>query len=153
MNHARTAIAVSALALSAAALGATEASALLGPEPGSGYTTTPDCHWSYHPVCDEVSVPLPPEAELDGTSATPVVTYGWPDEGTGYAGYADQSSQTSTEPSQGLDTTSVALGVLGSIALGGAGLAIALVIQRRRLQSLELTPQVTAAQPPRQGSR
>ncbi len=65
MNHARTAIAVSALALSAAALGATQASARLDPEPASGYTTTPDCHWSYHPVCDEVPVPVPPaEAAL-----------------------------------------------------------------------------------------
>ena len=70
MNHARTAIAVSALALSATALGATEASAQLAPEPRSGYTTTPDCHWAYHPVCDEVPVPvLPVEAALDPGSS------------------------------------------------------------------------------------
>ena len=62
MNHARTAIAVSALALSAAALGATQASARQDPEPGSGYTTTPDCHWAYHPVCHEVPVPGPGNA-------------------------------------------------------------------------------------------
>ncbi|TCC65676.1 hypothetical protein E0H73_01690 [Kribbella pittospori] len=36
------------------------------PEPGSGYTTTPDCHWAYHPVChEEASVVVPPvEATL-----------------------------------------------------------------------------------------
>ena len=66
MNHARTAIAVSALALSAAALGVSQASARLGPEPGSGYTTTPDCHWAYHPACQETPVPMAPvEAALD----------------------------------------------------------------------------------------
>jgi hypothetical protein len=70
MNHARTAIAVSALALSAAALGATQASAQPGPEPGSGYTTTPDCHWAYHPACHETPAPVPPvEAALDPGSS------------------------------------------------------------------------------------
>ena len=66
MNYARTAIAVSALALSAAALGAAEASAQLAPEPRSGYTTTPECHWAYHPVCHATPAPVPPvEAALD----------------------------------------------------------------------------------------
>jgi hypothetical protein len=137
MNHARTAIAVSTLALSAGALGATEASAQLAPEPGSGYTATPDCHWSYHPVCDEVPVPVPP---VNGTLPTAVVTYGWPDEGTGYPGFADQPSPTSTEPNQGLDPTSVALGALAGIALGGAGLGVALVVKRRRDHVTLLTP-------------
>jgi hypothetical protein len=41
MNHARTAIAVSALALSAAALGATQASAQYEPGPGSAPATAP----------------------------------------------------------------------------------------------------------------
>jgi hypothetical protein len=61
-----------------------------------------------------------------------VQTDGWPDEGSGYPGYADESSPTGTGSNQGLDTTSVALGALGGIALGGAGLGITLVVQRRR---------------------
>jgi hypothetical protein len=70
MKHARTALAASALALGAAALTATEASARPDTEPGSGYTTTPDCHWAYHPVCYEAPVPLPrAEAALDPTPA------------------------------------------------------------------------------------
>lgn len=58
MDHARTAIAVSALALSAAALGATNAAATHPaengtlPAPAAPYDW-PDCHWAYHPVCDE----------------------------------------------------------------------------------------------------
>jgi hypothetical protein len=36
------------------------------------------------------------------------------------------------DPESGLDTTSVALGALGGIALGGAGLGITLGMQRRR---------------------
>ena len=42
--------------------------------------------------------------------------------------------RTATAPVQddGLDANSVALGALGGIALGGAGLAIALGTQRRR---------------------
>jgi hypothetical protein len=66
MNRKYWAIAGSALALGAAALTAAEASARLSPEPGSGFTATPDCHWAYHPVCDEVPVPVAPvEAALD----------------------------------------------------------------------------------------
>jgi hypothetical protein len=64
----------------------------------------------------------------------------WPDEGTGYPGYGDRPSPTAFVPStggpvtqrNGLDTTSVALGALAGIALGGAGLGITLVVQRRR---------------------
>jgi hypothetical protein len=64
----------------------------------------------------------------------PFVPDDWPDEGTGYPGYADQSSSTGIATSQGsgLDTTSVALGVLGGIAFSGAGLGISLAVQRRR---------------------
>ncbi|TCN32192.1 hypothetical protein EV642_128102 [Kribbella sp. VKM Ac-2500] len=70
MNRRYSAIAVSALALGGAALTVTEASARLDPDPGSGYTTTPDCHWAYHPACDEVLVPVPPvEAALDPGSS------------------------------------------------------------------------------------
>ncbi|TCN40105.1 hypothetical protein EV644_10632 [Kribbella orskensis] len=71
MNRKYWAAAVSALALGAATLTATEASALLAPEPASGSTTTPDCHWAYHPACEEVPVSVPPaEAALDpGPSA------------------------------------------------------------------------------------
>jgi len=36
------------------------------------------------------------------------------------------------DPSSGLDTSSIALGALGGIALGGAGLGITLGVQRRR---------------------
>jgi len=108
MNHAGTAIAVSALALSAGALGATNAVAT-------------------HPA-------------ENGTLPVPVAPYGQPDERTGYPGYADRSSPTSTEPNQGLDTTSVAVGALGGIALGGAGLGIALVVQRRRTHVTLPTP-------------
>jgi hypothetical protein len=72
----------------------------------------------------------------------------WPDEGTGYPGYGDQSSLTAYVPStgssgtqrSGLDTTSVALGALAGIALGGAGLGITLVVQRRRDHAALPTP-------------
>ncbi|TDW93458.1 hypothetical protein EV137_0740 [Kribbella pratensis] len=37
-----------------------------------------------------------------------------------------------TGPSGGVDATSAALGALGGIALGGAGLAVTLGLQRRR---------------------
>jgi hypothetical protein len=58
----------------------------------------------------------------------------WPDEGKGYPGYADESSPTGAGSHQGngLDTSSVALGAMGGIALGGAALGITLVVQRRR---------------------
>ena len=135
MNHTRTAVSVAALAVSVTALGASTASALY--EPGSGSapaTITPDCHWAYHPVCGED----PPDPD-------------WPDEGSGYPGYGDESSSR-TAPDQrppnypaydqdlirpveqrnGLDTTSVALGAVGGMALGGAALGITLGVQRRR---------------------
>jgi|tagenome__1003787_1003787.scaffolds.fasta_scaffold20014160_2 hypothetical protein len=59
MNRASTAIAVSAIALSAAALGATNAAATHPadngtlPTPAAPYGS-PDCHWAYHSVCNEV---------------------------------------------------------------------------------------------------
>ncbi|MEU4295302.1 hypothetical protein AB0E63_44380 [Kribbella sp. NPDC026596] len=60
----------------------------------------------------------------------------WPDEGSGYPGYADPPAPLApVEPvNQGtaLDTTSIALGALGGIALGGAALGIALGVQRHR---------------------
>jgi hypothetical protein len=63
-----------------------------------------------------------------------VQTDGWPDEGQGYPGYADEPSPTGAGSHQGdgLDTSSVALGAMGGIALGGAALGITLVVQRRR---------------------
>ena len=66
MNRKYWAIAGSALALGAATLTTTEASAQLAPEPGSGSITMPDCHWAYHPACKEAPLPVPPaEAALD----------------------------------------------------------------------------------------
>ena len=61
----------------------------------------------------------------------------WPDEGSGYPGYADQpaTGPAPVEPvnqATALDTTSIALGALGGIALGGAALGITLGVQRRR---------------------
>jgi hypothetical protein len=42
-----------------------DASARLAPDPGPGSATTPGCHWSYHPACEEGPVPVPPvEAAL-----------------------------------------------------------------------------------------
>ena len=50
-----------------------------------------------------------------------------------YPDYAPQDPiSPAAEPTSGLDTTSVALGALGGIALGGAGLGITLGVQRRR---------------------
>jgi hypothetical protein len=66
MNRTYWAIAGSALALGAATLTATEASARVDPMPEGEYTIAPDCHWAYHPVCEEVPVQVPPvEAALD----------------------------------------------------------------------------------------
>jgi hypothetical protein len=58
----------------------------------------------------------------------------WPDEGSGYPGYADPAPQPveSVGPTTTLDSTSVALGAMGGIALGGAALAVTLVVHRRR---------------------
>jgi hypothetical protein len=59
----------------------------------------------------------------------------WPDEGVGWPGYADQPAQPPAESvnqATALETTSVALGALGGITLGGAALGITLAIQRRR---------------------
>ena len=78
----------------------------------------------------------------DGASLTePVPTYqrtlvpdDWPDEGSGYPGFADPPAARSTVPSRGnsLEATSVAVGAMGGIALGAAGLGIGLAVQRRR---------------------
>ena len=121
MNHTTSAIVVVPFAFAAAAF-ATPAASASWSEPDSAYQ----------------SAQIQPDD--------------WPDEGTGYPGYGDQSS-TGTVPNQGppnypqydpayevrrveqrsgLDTTSVALGALGGIALGGAALGITLGVQRRR---------------------
>jgi len=147
MNHARTAIAVSALALSAAALGATQASARQGPEPGSGYTTTPDCHWAYHPVCHEVPVPGPGNAP----TASETAMYDWPDEGSGYPGSeatspdynhpnydpryevprVEAATVSSASDDNGAETIQT-----GASALGGAGIALGAVWIYRRRQAM-----------------
>lgn len=49
-----------------------------------------------------------------------------------YPQYDPQYEISPVEQKSGLDTTSVALGALGGIALGGAGLGITLGVQRRR---------------------
>ncbi|MET9273649.1 hypothetical protein [Kribbella sp. NPDC003557] len=108
MNHAHTAIAVSALALATVSLGATNAAAT---HPGE-----------------------------NGVLPGPAVPYDWPNEGTGYPGYADQPSPSSTEPNQGLDTTSVALGTLAGLALSGVGLGIGRTVQGRRDHATLPTP-------------
>ncbi|MEV5965036.1 hypothetical protein AB0L70_24930 [Kribbella sp. NPDC051952] len=46
--------------------------------------------------------------------------------------YEAKLFQPVEQPRSGLDTTSVALGALGGIALGGAALGVTLVIERRR---------------------
>jgi len=61
MNRRYSAIGVSALALGAAALTATEASARLEPDPADRYTT-PQCNYPYHPVCELVPEVGPFEA-------------------------------------------------------------------------------------------
>jgi len=123
-NHRASAFAVLPVAFAAAALGTLEASASPWeadsayqpaqvqtdgwPDEGSGYPGYGD------------------------PSPMNTVPNDWPDEGSGYPGYADQPSPTGTGANQRLDTTSVALGAMGGIALGGAGLGITLVVQRRR---------------------
>ena len=122
-NHRTSAFAVLPVALAAAALGTIEASASPW-EPDSAYqpaqVQTDD--WP-----DEGSG----YPGYGNPSPMATVPSDWPDEGKGYPGYADQSSTTGTGSNQGLDTTSVALGALGGIALGGAGLGITLLVQRR----------------------
>jgi hypothetical protein len=66
---------------------------------------------------------------------TPQQTEPWPDEGSGYPGYGDQSAPASADEvnqATALDTTSVVLGALGGIAIGGVALGTTLVVQRRR---------------------
>lgn len=63
MNRRYSAVAASALALGAAALTATEASAQLDPDRGSGYATL-ECWYANHPVCEVVPAVAPVEAAL-----------------------------------------------------------------------------------------
>ncbi|TCC61302.1 hypothetical protein E0H73_18890 [Kribbella pittospori] len=62
----------------------------------------------------------------------------WPDEGTGYPGYADPTPAPAPPESVGrttaLDTNSVALGALGGISLGAVALGVTLIVLRRRDQ-------------------
>lgn len=113
MNHVCTALVASGLVLGAAALITTEASARVVTEPGSGYTTTPDCHWAYHPVCHEVSVPSVEAAPSDDNGAD-TDAYEWPDEGSGYPGFA-ATSPDYTHPNYDpkYETSKEACGVAG----------------------------------------
>jgi hypothetical protein len=146
-NHRTSAFAVLPVVFAAAALGTLEASASPW-EPDSAYQPAqvqtdgwPDEGSGYPGYGDPSPMGTVPDDWPDEGTGYPgygdpspmgTVPDGWPDEGTGYPGYADQSSPTGTGSNQGLDTTSVALGALGGIALGGAGLGITLVVQRRR---------------------
>ncbi|WP_433167554.1 hypothetical protein [Kribbella sp. CA-247076] len=58
----------------------------------------------------------------------------WPDEGSGYPGSADAKPPAVETVNQAtaLHPTSIALGALGGITLGGAALGITLVVQHRR---------------------
>jgi hypothetical protein len=61
----------------------------------------------------------------------------WPDEGSGWPGYADQPAPAqppaeSINQATALHTTSIALGALGGITLAGAALGITLAVQRHR---------------------
>jgi hypothetical protein len=118
MNHARTAIAISALALSAAALCATQASAQFEPAPGDASTTS----------------------ETD--------TYDWPDEGFGYPGseatrpdynhpnYDPRYAVSSVEAppvKTAPDDTGAEVIQAGAGAVGGAAVALsAMWLYRRR---------------------
>ena len=124
VHHRISAIAVLPVAFAAAALATVQASASPW-EPDSAYQPAqvqtdgwPDEGSGYPGYGDPSPMGTVPDD--------------WPDEGKGYPGYADQSSPTGTGSNQGLETTSVALGALGGIALGGAALGITLVVQRRR---------------------
>jgi hypothetical protein len=123
-NHSTSAFAVLPVALTAAVLGTLEASASpWEPESADQPAQVQTDDWP-----DEGSgYPGYGDALPMGT-----VPSDWPDEGTGYPGYADQPSPTGTGSDRGLDTTSVTLGALGGIALGGAGLGVTLLVQRRR---------------------
>ncbi|TCO35610.1 hypothetical protein EV652_101494 [Kribbella steppae] len=64
---------------------------------------------------------------------TPQQVEPWPDEGSGYPGYADQQVPAETvNQVTALHATSVALGAIGGITLAGAALGITLAVQRRR---------------------
>ena len=69
------------------------------------------------------------------TAATPAMAQEYPNPEGGSSG--DRTAPAQIEvPDEGLDTTSVALGALAGISLGGAGLAITLGMQRRRDHAL-----------------
>lgn len=76
-----------------------------------------------------------PEPNGPAETSTTVPNPGPPN----YPNYDPQYPVSPVEQESGLDTTSVALGALGSIALGGAGLGITLGIQRRRDHSYAAT--------------
>jgi hypothetical protein len=125
INHRISAIAVLPIAVAAAAFATVQASASPW-EPDSANQPAqvqtddwPDEGRGYPGYADQ-------------PSPTALVPDDWPDEGKGYPGYADQPSPTGAVPGRGLETTSVALGALGGIAIGGAALGITLVVQRRR---------------------
>jgi hypothetical protein len=124
VNHRISAIAVLPIAVAAAALATVQASASPWELDSANQPAQVQMdHWPNEgPGYPAYGGPTPPVTVPDD----------WPDEGKGYPGYADQPSPTGTVPDQGLETTSVALGALGGIALGGAALGITLVVQRRR---------------------
>ena len=113
MNRKYWAAAGSALALSAAALGATQASARESPEPGSGHTATPDCHWAYHPVCDEVPLPEPNYPE-----------YNYPEYKLDVPTLPTDPTDPTGPPAASGDATGVDVLRAGASAIGGAGLAL-----------------------------
>ena len=122
MNHRITAIAVIPFAFAFAFATVGPATASPGdPQPTQQVEPWPDEGSGYPGYADQPTQQVEP----------------WPDEGSGYPGYADQPATrpAPVEPvNQGtaLDTTSIALGALGGIALGGAALGITLGVQRRR---------------------
>jgi hypothetical protein len=128
VNHRISAIAVLPVAICAAALATVEASA-----------SPWDPDFQYRPAQVQ-SVCWPDEGSgypgYGDPSPMGTVQDDWPDEGKGYPGYADGLSPTGAASyrGNGLHTSSVALGALGGIALGGAGLGITLLVQRRRDQ-------------------
>lgn len=76
-----------------------------------------------------------PEVVIPRDPQPTTVVEPWPDEGVGWPGYADTPAAVPAQPinqASALHTTSIALGALGGIALGGAALGVTLTIQRRR---------------------
>ncbi|TDW92279.1 hypothetical protein EV647_4115 [Kribbella sp. VKM Ac-2566] len=122
-NHRTSAFAVLAVAFAAGTLGTLEASASPREpdstrQPAQSQDGWPDEGSGYPGYGDP--------------SPTNLVPDDWPDERTGYPEYADQAPATGARSTPGLDATSIALGAMGGIALGGAALGTTLVVQRRR---------------------